>query len=69
MPESILYYRQREAAARASAARAADPLAARLHLEMAARYAQIVASGEDVERLLEARKPMYISSDEDGESN
>lgn len=64
MPESEQYYRQREVAAREAAARATDPIAARVHLRLADEYAKVVESGADVRRLLDARQLPHIDSED-----
>ena len=59
------YYRELEAKALASAARATDPLAVRLHLELAETYASLVHAEEHLLLLAEARKPTFIISDDE----
>lgn len=58
------YYRHREAAARASAHRAIDARARRMHLEMASMYASALRKGCSVADLLDDTPRLYLVSDE-----
>lgn len=57
------YYRRREAAARASAHRAIDARARRMHLEMASMYVRALRVGCSVVELLEDTPRLYLVSD------
>ncbi|MEG8040001.1 hypothetical protein QP166_11855 [Sphingomonas sp. LR60] len=58
------YYRQREAAARASGHRAIDARARRMHLEMASMYAKALLVGRSVVDLLDDTPRLHLISDE-----
>lgn len=58
------YYHHREAAARASALRASDARARRMHLEMASMYARALRVGCSVVDLLNETPKLHLVSDE-----
>jgi len=60
------YYQARAENERASAARATDPLAVQLHLELAEQYAKVASGEETVAQLLSLRDPQYIIPEDDG---
>lgn len=57
------YYRRREAVARASAHRAPDARARRMHLEMASMYAKALQAGCSIDDLFESLPTPYVISD------
>lgn len=58
------YYHHREAVARASALRAIDARARRMHLEMASMYARALQAGCSIDDLIECLPTPHLISDE-----
>ncbi|MBY9062279.1 hypothetical protein K7957_04965 [Sphingomonas yunnanensis] len=66
--KNMAYYRAREEAERARAAKATDPIAAKLHLQLAEQYGKVVRGEETISRLLAARDSKQAISDADSET-